>query len=154
MINLNPITEKDLKFINDIRNDPTTRSQLENTAIISLEETIKWFKEKSPVWFIIHCGLEPVGYIRTSFDTGISICIGCDISPKQRGKGYAYAAYQHLIIKLYEKNYSVIWLDVYRDNTPAYNLYKKLGFYEVGSNPRIVNNREYVTMVHANKKEC
>lgn len=152
MISLRPISENDLKFINDIRNDSTTRSQLENTEIISLEETIKWFKEKSPAWFIINWGLDKVGYIRTSHDTGNSICIGCDISPSQRGKGYAKAAYQHLI-QLYKKKYSIIWLDVYRDNVIAYSLYKKLGFIEVGSAPRIVNNREYVTMVYSRINE-
>ena len=152
MISLRPISEDDLKFINDIRNDLTTRSQLENTEIISLEETAKWFKEKSPAWFIINWGADRVGYIRTSHNTGNSICIGCDISPLQRGKGYAKAAYQCLI-QLYKNDYSVIWLDVYRDNTIAYNLYKKLGFIEVGSARRLVNNREYVTMVYSRKSE-
>ena len=148
MISLRRVSEDDLKFINDIRNDPTTRSQLENIEIISLEETNKWFKEKSPVWFIISWGSNRVGYIRTSHDTGNFICIGCDIAPEQRGKGYAKAAYRCLI-QLYKKDYSVIWLDVYRDNTIAYNLYKKLGFIEVGSAPRLVNNKEYVTMVYS-----
>lgn len=148
MINLRPIVESDLKFINDIRNDPSTRSQLENVEIISLDETLAWFKEKSPAWFVINWGSEQVGYIRTSFDTGVSICVGCDIAPPQRGKGLAKAAYQHLIPQLYSRGYAVIWLDVYRDNHAAYNLYKKLGFIEVGSHPRIVNDREYVTMVH------
>ena len=151
MISLRRVNESDLGFINTIRNDASTRSQLENTNTISLEETVKWFNEKSPIWFIINRESEQVGYIRTSFDTGTSICIGCDIAPVQRGKGYAEAAYRHLIPELYEKCYSIIWLDVYRDNIPAYNLYKKLGFYEVGSSCRVINNREYITMIHARK---
>ena len=147
MIKLRRMELSDLKFINDIRNDISTRSQLENENIISLDETIAWFYNYFPTWFIINHGSVQVGYIRTSHDTGKSICIGCDLDKNYRGNGYAKVALIGLISDLKLRGYLVIWLNVYKNNTIAYNLYKKIGFVEVGSAPRIVNNREYITMV-------
>lgn len=140
--------ESDLEFVNNIRNDITTRKNLRNSDLISLEETLKWFHDRKPMWFIIKVGGDRVGYMRTSLNTGESICIGCDIHPDHRGKGYAKSAYNLLMDDFYSLGYVLLWLEVFRDNTVAYNLYKKLGFIEAGPPPRIVDGREYVTMVH------
>mgnify|MGYP001285817022 CR=1 FL=1 len=136
----------DLVFVNNVRNSKLTRHMLEDSREISLEETERWFLSKNPEWFVIESNDQPVGYIRTSDNTGKSICIGCDIDPDQRRKGFAKKAYEKFISNLYAKGFVNIWLDVFRENEPALNLYRKLGFFEIGS--RSVRSKEYVTMVH------
>lgn len=147
MITLVPAKIQDLKFINDIRNDESTRKNLNNTNAISLSDTQKWFEKENPAWFIIKADETPVGYIRTSLNTGESICIGCDIHPSHRRKGYAYSAYTALINHLYESKYVVIWLEVFKTNLTAQNLYRKLGFIEI--NTTLKGGRESLTMVHS-----
>lgn len=138
--------EKDLIFMNSIRNSDQTRFFLEDPRVFTLEETQAWFESKEPEWFIIEVEDQKVGYFRTSENTKKSICIGCDIDPGHRRKGYAKKAYNEFIKKLYSEGFVNIWLDVFRDNEPAINLYKSLGFIEVGS--REVRSKDYVTMVH------
>lgn len=140
--------EDDLSFVNEIRNDSSTRRYLRNNKLISLDETYAWFKTKSPKWFIINDNGEKVGYIRTSHDTCETICCGCDIHPVHRGKGHSKSAYNVLIEDLYTRGYVLIWLEVFRDNVIAYNLYKKLGFIEAGPITRHIDKRPCVTMVH------
>lgn len=147
LISLIPVEIYDLKFINDIRNNESTRKNLNNTKEISLSDTQIWFEREQPLWFIIEIDNTRVGYIRTSLDTGESICVGCDIHPDYRNLGYASSAYKILIDHLYESNYVVIWLEVFKANLIAQNLYKKLGFLEI--NTTLKGGRESLTMVHA-----
>ena len=140
--------EEDLGFVNYVRNNITTRSQLKNSELISFEATRQWFNNTNPRWLVIFDNDDKIGYMRTSHDTGQTICCGCDIHPDYRGKGFAKNAYKLLIDDFYSRGYILLWLEVFRDNIVAYNLYKKLGFIEAGPAPRIVNDREYVTMVH------
>ena len=136
----------DLEFVNNIRNHNTTRSMLENNNIISYNDTLSWFINSSPSWLIIEDNKDKVGYIRTSDDTGNSICIGCDIHPKKRRMGYAFYAYKLVIENLYTRKYSVLWLKVFEKNIPAVSLYEKLGFKINGS--EISRGKKYLTMVH------
>jgi predicted GNAT family acetyltransferase len=145
-ISLVDMTKSDLVFVNSIRNLENTRSQLENQQVISIEDTILWFEEKKPKWKIIkNESDERIGYVRTSKDTGISICIGCDIHPEYRRKGYATEAYKNLINELYKAGYRVIWLRCFYDNIARF-LYEKLGFISI--NHDMVHNRKYITMIH------
>ena len=143
---LRKMQRKDLEFVNNIRNHNTTRSMLENNNIISYSDTLSWFLNSSPDWLIIEDKKEKVGYIRTSDDTGNSICIGCDIHPEKRRMGYAFYAYKLVIENLYTKKYSVLWLKVFEKNIPAVNLYEKLGFKTSGS--EISRGEKYLTMIH------
>jgi len=141
-----PMKEEDLFFVNTTRNIPSTRQRLENDKIISIENTKKWFLEKSPKWFIISLDSKKVGYFRTSDDTGKSICIGCDIHPENRRMGIAKRAYILFLDYLASVGYTNIWLEVFRENIPAMNLYLKLGFLEIGE--RTAREEKYVTMVY------
>lgn len=143
--------KSDLIFVNEVRNDYSTRKNLKNSKKISLESTIEWFETKKPKWKIIEVNNEKVGYLRTSSDTGESICIGCDIAPQHRRKGYAKLAYEKYLKSLYELGYIVIWLEVFDDNLPARKLYQNLNFLDVGC--RIVNNKKYIAMVHGKLDE-
>jgi ribosomal protein S18 acetylase RimI-like enzyme len=140
------IDKDDLVFVNNLRNHESTRHRLKNPNLISMEETYKWFEDSKPQWYIMLIDDQKVGYIRTSSDSGETICIGCDVHPDYRRKGYAKSAYLQFMNDLYKRGYLVIWLEVFRDNIPAFNLYKKLGYIEIGS--RNINEKEYVLMVH------
>ena len=138
--------KEDLHFVNSTRNIPSTRLWLENNKEISIEETATWFLEKNPKWFIILLGGQKVGYFRTSDDTGKSVCIGCDIHPDFRRRGIAKRAYRLFINKLKTNKYVNIWLEVFKENKAAVNLYSKLGFVSIGE--RTVRGEIYLTMVH------
>lgn len=146
-IHLKPMTKNDLNFVNTTRNLFSTRKWLENNNEISLEDTVAWFERDTPRWYIIYLNEDRVGYIRTSDDTGKSLCIGCDIHPDYRRKGIAFRAYKLFMEELYKNGYVLIWLDVYAKNTAAYSLYDKLGFIPIGN--RSNRDEAYVTMVHS-----
>lgn len=139
MIELKLLTEKDLPFLLEIRNDDSTRYYLEDDSIFTLNECKKWFGSLVSPWYIININNNKVGYIRTNGDE-----IGCDIHPKFRKKGYAKMAY-----KEYLKDKKYANLKVFKDNF-AINLYKKLGFVEEGE-VKIIRGREYVSMVFRKK---
>lgn len=145
-IEIRPMSEDDLLFVNSTRNILSTRKFLENNKEISIEDTILWFNTKKPTWYIILYNTKKVGYIRTSDDTKKSICIGCDIHPDYRRKGIAEKSYLMFLKLLYNKNYVNIWLEVFEDNTPAIRLYKKLNFIIISS--RKVRQKPCFLMVH------
>jgi len=90
MIKLKLLTEEDLSFLLEVRNDDSTRFYLEDDSIFTLDECKKWFVNLNSPWYIIET-IEgnKVGYIRTNGDE-----IGCDIHTKFRRKGYAKMAYK------------------------------------------------------------
>ena len=79
MINLRPLTENDLPFLLEVRNDDSTRQFLENNSKFTLKQSLKWFRETQPKWYIIEVNRFSVGYIRTNGDE-----VGCDIHPNFR----------------------------------------------------------------------
>lgn len=145
-VSLRKMTREDLHVVNYIRNHDETRNFLRNSEKITLESTIEWFEKSKPNWMVIIDNEEIVGHVRTSQDTGESICIGCDIHPEKRRKGYARRAYQKIISDLYNQKYLVIWLEVFSENMRALSLYESLGFIEI--NRRFFGEREAITMVH------
>tara|TARA_B110000046_G_scaffold148722_1_gene156695 strand:+ start:120 stop:536 length:417 start_codon:yes stop_codon:yes gene_type:complete len=134
MVNLKPLNKKDLPFLLEIRNDDSTRFYLEDNSVFTLEECKKWFGSLISPWYIIEINNIKVGYIRTNKNE-----VGCDIHPKFRRRGYAKMAYEEY---LKDKKYAS--LKVFKDNF-AINLYKKLGFIEVGDS-EIIRNRSYIKM--------
>lgn len=129
----------DLEFLLEVRNDDTTRVNLENDSVFTLGECVEWFYKKNPSWYIIEIESIPVGYIRTNGDE-----VGIDIHPNYRRKGYARDAYK---LYLKDKEYASLW--VFVDNF-AKNLYTELGFVENG-NSKIVRDREYIQMIYENR---
>lgn len=136
MVCLRIMTENDLLFLLEVRNDNTTRKFLENDSIFTLDECKEWFNKTKPKWFIIlNEDGEKVGYLRTNNDE-----IGCDIHPNFRRQGYARMAYKEF---LKDKIFSSLW--VFEDNF-AKKLYEQLGFVENGEK-KIVRNRSYIKMI-------
>ncbi len=139
MVTLKPLTENDLPFLLEVRNDESTRQFLEHDSKFTLKEALKWFRGGQPEWFIIEINRTPIGYIRTNGDE-----VGCDIHPNFRRRGYAKIAYE---LYLQDKDYASLW--VFEDNF-AIKLYKKLGFTPTG-NSRIVRDRNYIKMEYNGK---
>ena len=134
MIYLKSLTESDLPFLLEIRNDDSTRCNLENNSKFTLKESLEWFRQNKPKWYIIlHQGV-PVGYIRTSGDE-----VGCDVHPNFRRRGYAKMAYETY---LKNKDYASLW--VFEDNF-AKEFYEKLGFYTTWKS-KIIRERKYIKM--------
>lgn len=136
---LRKLTSMDLDFLLEVRNDDTTRVNLENDSVFTLDECVKWFFTNNPLWYIIEVDGVSVGYIRTNGNE-----VGIDIHPNYRRKGYARQAYK---LYLEVKNYASLW--VFVDNF-AKNLYTELGFVENG-NSKIIRGREYIQMIYENR---
>jgi len=135
MIELRQLRIDDLEFLLEVRNDDSTRVNLENDKIFNIDDCTKWFLTTNPMWYIILNNGEKVGYLRTDGDE-----VGCDIHPKHRRKGYARLAYNEY---LKDKDYATLW--VFEDNF-AKNLYESLGFIENGES-KIIRDRKYVRMI-------
>lgn len=129
-ITLRKMVESDLENVLKIRNDPDTYKFLHTPKKFSIEDATDWFNKSSPVWYIIENENEMVGYIRTSEWDFIrkSVWIGCDIDKSHRRKGYAFEAYNNFIKNLKQCGCNTVYLSVLKNNTKAFNLYKKLGF--------------------------
>jgi ribosomal protein S18 acetylase RimI-like enzyme len=129
----------DLAFLLEVRNDETTRMNLENDSVFTLTECAGWFLKTNPIWYIIEINDKSVGYIRTNGDE-----IGIDIHPNYRRNGYARDAYK---LYLKDKEYASLW--VFVDNF-AKILYTELGFVENG-NSKIIRDRKYIQMIYENR---
>ena len=134
MIELRQLRIDDLEFLLEVRNDDSTRVNLENDKIFNIDDCTKWFLTTNPLWYVILNNGDKVGYLRTDGDE-----VGCDIHPKHRRKGYARLAYNEY---LKDKDYATLW--VFEDNF-AKNLYESLGFIENGE-IKIIRDRKYVRM--------
>lgn len=139
-IKLHLLSKTDLKFLLEVRNHESTRSQLKNNNIFTLDECEKWFKTlKSPWYIIINENLNRVGYVRVDGNV-----IGVDVHPNFRRKGYARKAY-----KKYLENKTYAELDVFEDNH-AKLLYEELGFKETGDF-QLIRGRKYLKMIYENR---
>ena len=136
-VTLLSLLESDLPFLIEVRNDESTRSQLGNDSLFTLEDSTQWFKKEQPEWLlIINHNLTRIGYMRIDDDT-----IGIDIHPNFRRKGYARLAYQKY---LEDTDYADLW--VFEDNH-AKKLYEELGFVETGEYETL-RDRKYLKMIY------
>jgi hypothetical protein len=136
---LRRLEERDLPFLLEVRNDPTTRINLENDSVFTIENCTEWFSKTNPLWYIIEVDNNKVGYIRTN-----TAEVGVDIHSMYRRMGYARQAYK---LYLETKEHASLW--VFIDNF-AKNLYTELGFVENG-NSKTIRGREYIQMVYENR---
>ena len=130
MIDFYKLTCDDLIFLNEIRNE-CAFEYLHDSRKFTLSDTIKWFNELKPNYWIIMYNNEKIGYFRTSnySNNNKNIYIGADLHEKFRGKGLAYESYCKFIPFIFEEyNLHKIYLEVLSTNQRAINLYNKLGF--------------------------
>jgi hypothetical protein len=163
-IKFRDMTESDLKWFLEVRNDDSTRNFLLDNSIFSLNEAQEWFKnlDKTLFPYQIISRIErkyiqnegnylrqksnffeielPIGYTRrymTEINGEEIIELGCDIHPKHRRKGYAKKAYIHMLSQLETAS---LW--VFEDNF-ARNLYFELGFRDNGVTKINRGRKEY-----------
>ncbi len=136
------LSKLDLDFLLEIRNHESTRKNLENDSIFTLEQCQNWYKTLSSPWLIILKDGIRVGYIRTSGG-----CVGIDIHMDHRKKGYAKQAYKEY---LKDKNYAKLW--VFDDNF-AKELYIKLNFIPTGIF-KTIKGKKYILMEYKKMKKA
>lgn len=146
------MTKDDISFFNEVRNECS--SFLHDTRTYTLEEAYAWFEKNSLIspFFIYEQDGEKIGYFRTSNWTKNSCYLGMDIHKNFRGRGYAKEAYGEFFsfIRKNHSNINKFILEVIESNNVAYNLYKKLGFVEVGR--KLHNNKTSITMIKLQKE--
>ena len=134
MISIRPIMYNDLEFLNETRN-LCCEDYLHDSRKFTLDETINWFKQYKPDYYIILNHDERIGYFRLTNHSKINknIYIGADLHPNFWGKKLSFSAYQKFISYLFDTyDLNKISLEVLSTNNRAYNLYKKIGFVEEG----------------------
>ena len=134
MLKLRKLIQKDLKFLLEVRNDESTRSQLGDDSIFTLKEAKEWYRNLKYPWYIIEdTEGNKVGYLRTNENNEI----GCDIHPNHRKKGYGTKAYK---LWLADKEDAYLW--VFEYNEIAVKLYKNIGFIKTDEYKNIVRENE------------
>jgi len=132
-MNFSPMTEEDLPFFLEVRNQSV--EFLHNDTKFTLENATKWFNETEPTFIMLKLGSKNIGYFRTSnWDLKkTTFYLGCDIHPNYRGYGFAQEAYRNIIDEFYATmEISSIKLEVLANNDRAKHIYTKLGFTEIG----------------------
>jgi RimJ/RimL family protein N-acetyltransferase len=150
MLRFEKITEKDLEFVNFVRNMYAAEF-LHDNRTFSLDDTIEWYKKTNPNYLIIYYYDMRIGYVRLSnySEHNKNIMVGADIAPEHKGQGLGKLTYQKLIPYLFEK-YSLhkISLEVLSTNLVAINLYKKVGFeYEGTKREEVYKNGKWIDSI-------
>lgn len=142
-ITLREMTKDDLNFVISIRNLESTRKYLENKALFTYEDSLLWFINNKPFWFIIYFGKHRIGYFRT-LKAQEFIYVGLDLAEEYRGKKLSYPVFQKCLSYLRELGHQKFCLKVFEENEVAVRLYKKLGFKLVSS--ELVESKNYLYM--------
>jgi RimJ/RimL family protein N-acetyltransferase len=128
------LSEEDLQFLNEIRND-CAEDYLHDSRKFTLDQTKEWFYKVQPDYYIIQFENTDIGYFRVNqySELNKNLYIGADLHKDFRGKKLAYPAYIQFMSFLFnEYGLNKISLEVLDTNVRAYNLYKSLGFRKEG----------------------
>lgn len=149
-INFKKITEEDLPFINEIRNE-YAQEFLHDSRTFTLNETIQWFKTTNPKYWIILYGTDKIGYFRTSnySEYNKHMYIGADIHKSFINKNLGYKSYLKFLPFIFnEFNLHKVSLEVLSTNKRAIHLYKKIGFKIDGiKREEILKNDKWVNSI-------
>ena len=138
-VGMRAIEERDLGFLAECRNDPSTWINLGTIDFVNKEKQLAWWKrsslDKSQANFILYGDGVSLGFVRTDEIDHIhrSIRVGGDIHPIYRGQGYGTKMYNLLFKYCFDYlNMNRVWLFVLDSNEAARTLYKKIGMVEEG----------------------
>ena len=152
------IEQKDLAFLAECRNDPSTWQQLGTLDFANEVKQLEWWKtsslDKSKAYFVFTLREHPlfelannVGFVRLDEIDHVnkSIRIGGDIHPNYRGKGLGTKMYKLLFRYCFDElGMNRLWLFVLDSNRVARNLYLKMGMIEEGCQEQaIIRNGIY-----------
>ena len=124
----------DLPFLVEVRNE-CCEEFLHNSHQYSYYETVEWFENTNPMFWVIMWDDIKIGYFRTSnySKENRNIYMGADLHKDFRGKGLAYESYMKFIPILGEElNLHKISLEVLETNQRAIKLYERIGFVHEG----------------------
>ena len=130
------IEAKDLPWLAECRNDPTTWLYLGTLDFANTVKQLDWWKSssldksKANFVFCLKDGTK-IGFVRMDEIDHVnkSIRIGGDIHPTFRSQGYGTKMYKLLLAYCFnELNMHRIWLLVLDFNDAAVRLYTKMGF--------------------------
>jgi RimJ/RimL family protein N-acetyltransferase len=145
-IGIRPVEARDLESIRLLRNDDSTFSQLTFAEMITPAQQEAWFDAlgtaRDRAYFTVvtvkHDPDHPIlsegefiGMIRTTEIDRInrSICIGADVIPAMRGRGYGTKIYKALLKYLFDDlAFHKCFLMVIETNLVARRLYEGVGF--------------------------
>jgi RimJ/RimL family protein N-acetyltransferase len=145
-IGIRPVEHGDIEAIRRLRNDETTFMQLTDARLITPAMQEAWYEslgtDQSRGFYTVVkidrdltlpvlSEAEFIGMIRTSeIDrTNRSICIGADVAPAMRGRGYGTKIYKAFLKYLFEAQaFHRVWLLVLETNTIGRRLYENVGF--------------------------
>ena len=115
--------------------DVSFAAEIENLCFVHpwSEQSIKdEMNKENSVFLMAFEGDTPIGYVGLSvvFDEGYMGNLA--VIEEHRKKGVGRALMAELLSKCQKLNLAFVTLEVRQSNTPAVNLYKSLGFIEVG----------------------
>ncbi len=132
---------QDVDSARRLHNDDSTLLRLTNVEHVSETQQEAWFQavsssKKSKRYTILDSGSgEFIGIFRVDMLDLVnrSVCVGLDIAPNMRGKGYAKEIYRYFLDH-YFLHYGMhrLYLAVLATNEVARSLYRALGFREEG----------------------
>lgn len=139
IIKIMPLEKGHLESLRQLRNNPQIWRYLTSVLPIDPKSQISWFKQlqsdKNRKYFAIEKSGQFVGVVRTDEwdQVNQSVRVGIDILPNHQRQGIANRAYNLLLNYFFNQvNINRVWLLVAEFNTPALNLYRKLGFQKEG----------------------
>jgi len=128
------IDELDLSFLNNLRNE-CAENYLHDSRKFTLYETITWFYQTKPNYYLITLDDINIGYFRITNHShqNKNLYLGADLLKEYRGKGLAKQAYLKFIPYLFNLyDLHKINLEVLETNFNALKLYESLGFVKEG----------------------
>jgi len=148
-IGFRPVEKKDIESIRQLRNEPSTWIFLTDVQQITPQQQEEWFNRittaKDRTYFSVFKEEKdfPIAYegdflgiIRFDQMDSVnkSVRVGCDIVPKERGKGYGTKVFK-AILKFCFSHWGMhrLWLCVLENNEVALKLYAKAGFQKEGT---------------------
>lgn len=91
-------------------------------------------------WLVAEDGGKVVGYVGSQSVAPEADVMNLAVAPEWRSRGIGRALMTALITQLHSRGITALFLEVRVGNTPAQNLYRSLGFVEVGRRPKYYVN--------------
>jgi UDP-4-amino-4,6-dideoxy-N-acetyl-beta-L-altrosamine N-acetyltransferase len=140
-LSIRALEEKDLDFIKDLRNEPTTWYYLTSIEMLTSRGQLGWYnsllQDSRRKYFVVEDQIlqKNIGIVRCDEIDHLnrSIRIGADVSPVYRGKGYGTRTYQLVLDYCFNfLNMNRVWLEVLDFNEVGIKLYEMVGFVREG----------------------
>ena len=92
------------------------------------------------LWLVAEDGGKVVGYVGSQSVAPEADVMNLAVAPEWRSRGIGRALMTALIAQLHSRGITALFLEVRVGNMPAQNLYRSLGFVEVGRRPKYYVN--------------